>query len=34
MYKALYDFDTQESGEMALTKGELVEVSQKEDNGE
>ena len=34
MYKVLYDFDTQEGGEMALTKDELVEVSQKEDNGE
>ncbi len=33
MYKALYDFDTQNDGEMALTKDEQVEVVQKEDNG-
>jgi myosin-1 len=32
-YKALYTFETQEDGEMALVKDELVEVTQKDDNG-
>lgn len=32
MYKALYNFQGQE-GEMNLTKGELVEVKTKDDNG-
>ncbi|KAI7360296.1 Myosin-1 [Hortaea werneckii] len=32
-YKALYDFQGQSSGEMSLTKGELIEVQQKENNG-
>ncbi|MCO5585712.1 hypothetical protein L7F22_039648 [Adiantum nelumboides] len=32
-YKALFDFETEENGEMALVKDELVEVSQKDDNG-
>lgn len=33
-YKALYAFDTSESGEMQLAKDELVEVTTKDDNGE
>ena len=33
MYKALYNFQGQE-GEMNLTKGELVEVKTKDDNGQ
>jgi myosin-1 len=32
MYKALYNFAGQE-GEVALVKGELVEVKQKDENG-
>ena len=32
MYKALYNFAGQ-NGEMNLTKGELVEVKEKDDNG-
>jgi myosin-1 len=32
MYKALYNFQGQE-GEMNLTKGEMVEVKTKDDNG-
>ncbi|RMZ04032.1 hypothetical protein D0860_06561 [Hortaea werneckii] len=32
-YKALYDFQGQSSGEMSLTKGEVIEVQQKENNG-
>jgi myosin-1 len=32
-YKALYNFDTQEEGEMVLVKDETVEVTQKDDNG-
>lgn len=32
-YKALFAFETDENGEMALVKDELVEVSQKDDNG-
>jgi myosin-1 len=33
MYKALYDFDSANEGEMGLTKDELVEVTQKDDAG-
>jgi len=33
MYKALYNFQGQE-GEANLTKGELVEVKTKDDNGQ
>lgn len=33
MYKVLYDFDTSAEGEMAISVGEQVEVSSKEDNG-
>jgi myosin-1 len=33
MYKALYAFAGQE-GEMTLVKGDMVEVKQKDDNGE
>jgi hypothetical protein len=32
MYKALYNFAGQE-GEVALVKGELVEVKEKDENG-
>lgn len=32
MYKAVYNFKGQQ-GELDLTKGELVEVKQKDDNG-
>lgn len=33
MYKALYDFATSNDGEMGLSAGELVEVTQKEEGG-
>ncbi|MCO5589704.1 hypothetical protein L7F22_043672 [Adiantum nelumboides] len=33
MYKVLYDFHTDQDGEMAITAGEQVEVTSKEDNG-
>lgn len=33
LYKVLYDFETTSEGEMAISVGEQVEVSSKEDNG-
>lgn len=33
MWKALYDFQATADGEIALTKGELVEMEQKDDGG-
>lgn len=33
MWKALYDFEATAEGEIALTKGELVEMEQKDDGG-
>lgn len=33
-YKALYDFEGQTSGELSLSKGEVIIVTQKENNGE
>lgn len=32
MYKAIYNFQGQE-GELSLTKGEMIDVKQKDDNG-
>ena len=34
MAKVLYDFDGQRENEMSITKGQLIEVVQKENNGE
>lgn len=33
MYKALFAFETDQAGEMALAKDELVEIAQKDEAG-
>ena len=32
-YRALYDFETQEAGELPLRTGDIVELEEKEENG-
>ncbi|CAG8658065.1 4828_t:CDS:10, partial [Gigaspora rosea] len=33
MYKAIYDFATEDSGELSFNKGDILEIIEKDDNG-